>query len=202
MARFPIREAEIVALAQSIINGLTQHTADFPSPPPDAANLSAMLAEFNARTQASIQAEAVAQQAHAAKDEAQQELTDIMRNVLRYAETTANGDDAKLKLLGWGGKAERTSLQVPGQPRSLEASRQGPGWVFLDWKEPIEGGKPAAYKVQRRERPNGDWSDIGTAITSELTLTDQPRGKDWEFRILALNRAGESEPSNTVEAVL
>ena len=74
--------------------------------------------------------------------------------------------------------------------------------AFLDWKEPIDGGKPAAYKIQRRERPAGDWQDVSTAMDSEMTLVDQPRVKELEYRAVAVNKAGDGEPSNTVLAVL
>ncbi|MBN1867727.1 substrate-binding domain-containing protein, partial [Candidatus Sumerlaeota bacterium] len=73
--------------------------------------------------------------------------------------------------------------------RSLEAPREGEGWVFLDWKEPVDGGAVAAYKIQRRLRPDGPWSDAGMAIESEITLTNQERGKEWEYRVLAVNKA-------------
>ena len=85
---------------------------------------------------------------------------------------------------------------------SLEAPRQGEDWVFLDWKKPVDGGAVAAYKIQRRQRPEGPWSVVDTAIESEVTLTSQERGKEWEYRVLAFNKAGEGEPSNTVLAVL
>jgi hypothetical protein len=39
MARFPAREAEIAALAGDIIQGLTQYTEDFPTPPVAAPEL-------------------------------------------------------------------------------------------------------------------------------------------------------------------
>ncbi|MDD5037227.1 MAG: hypothetical protein PHE55_21070 [Methylococcaceae bacterium] len=61
-------------------------------------------------------------------------------------------------------------------------------WIFLDWKERAEGGKPAAYLVQRREMPDGAWTLIGIAIESEITLLDQPRGKALEYRVLAVTR--------------
>jgi len=40
------------------------------------------------------------------------------------------------------------------------------------------------------------------AIESEITLTNQERGKEWEYRVIAINKAGEGDPSNTVMAVL
>ena len=72
----------------------------------------------------------------------------------------------------------------------------------MDWKEPIDGGKTAAYKIQRRERPAGPWTDVSMAIESEITLSDQTRGTEWEYRVIAVNKAGEGVPSNTVMAVL
>jgi len=125
-----------------------------------------------------------------------------MKADLRYAEDAVDYNDAKLTALGWGGKAAPTALQIPGQPRALEAPQQGEGWVFLDWKKPADGGAVAAYKIERRERPSGAWSLVGMAIESEATLNNQQRGTDWEYRIIATNKAGESVPSNTVAAVL
>ena len=37
---------------------------------------------------------------------------------------------------------------------------------------------------------------------SYLTLSEQERGKEWEYKVIAVNKAGEGEPSNTVMAVL
>ena len=72
----------------------------------------------------------------------------------------------------------------------------------LDWKEPIDGGKPAAYTIQRRERPSGPWTDVATAIESEITLNNQTRNKEFEYRVIAINKAGQGDPSNTVLVVL
>ena len=116
-----------------------------------------------------------------------------MKADLRYAENTVDFDDHRLKLIGWGGRKAKTSLEAP---------RQDEGWIFLDWKEPMDGGKVAAYKVQRRERPSGPWSEAGMAIESEITLSSQERGKEWEYRVIAVNKAGEGQPGNTVMAAL
>jgi len=37
---------------------------------------------------------------------------------------------------------------------------------------------------------------------SKATLVEQPRGKELEYRIIAVNKAGESESSNTAMVVL
>src|SRR5680860_178117 len=135
------------------------------------------------------------------KDARQEELVAAMRAVLCCAERAVNKDGAKLSLIGWG-TAVSSALQAPGQSRTLEAPRQGEGWVFLDWEKPADGGAVAAYKIERRERPSGDWILVSMAIESEATLNNQERGKDLEYRVIATNRAGDDVTSNTVATVL
>ena len=130
------------------------------------------------------------------------DLVEALKSDIRYAENTVNYDDDKLKLIGWAGRKAATALTPPGQARLLEAPRQGEGWVFLDWKAPIDGGKPAAYRVMRRERPAGPWEDVATAVITEATLVEQPRGTEFEYRVIAVNKAGEGEPSNTQMVVM
>jgi len=202
MAQFPRTEPEVVVLAQDMATGLAANAATFPTPPVAPADLQTAIGAYVTARDAAVAAVAAAEQATATKNEALQALTDDMKADLRYAENTVNYDDDQLKLIGWGGRKAKTSLEAPGQTRSLEAPREGEGWVFLDWKEPVDGGAVAAYKIQRRLRPDGPWSDAGMAIESEITLTNQERGKEWEYRVLAVNKAGEGEPSNTVMAVL
>jgi len=43
---------------------------------------------------------------------------------------------------------------------------------------------------------------INMTVESEATPNNQERGKDFEYRVIATNKAGESVPSNTVAAVL
>jgi hypothetical protein len=202
MASFPIREAEVFALAHELTNGLTNNTDIYPAPPISTADLGTIMGNYLVAKDAAVEAQAAAEEATATKDEALQTLIDDMKMDLRYAENTVNYDDAKLKLLGWGGRKSKTSLVPPGQARQLEAPREGEGWIYLDWKAPSDGGKVAAYKMERRERPEGPWTDAGLSMETEITLNDQERGKEFEYRVIATNKAGEGTPSNTVMAVL
>nr|VFJ92980.1 MAG: Fibronectin type III domain [Candidatus Kentron sp. LFY] len=108
--------------------------------------------------------------------------------------------------LGWGTHREPARLEPPGQTRHLEAlartEARATGWIALDWKQPDDGGKAAAYKIQRREGDSETWTDAGLAMGLETTLSNQPRGMRLEFRAVAVNKAGEGEPSNGVLATL
>ncbi len=209
MPRFPKKEAEIQPLAMSIVLGLWNNQPVYPNPPIDVFTLAGKMNLYINAKNNTIAAQAAAEQATTDKTEALEELIEALKDDIRYAENTVNFDDDKLKLIGWAGKKTRTPLAAPGQTRLLEAPKQGKGWLFLDWKAPADGGKPKAYKVQRRDggvvgvEPVSDrWEDIATAILSEITLVDQPEKTELEYRVIALNKVGEGQASNTVEVVL
>ena len=206
MPRFPKKEAEIAALAERLWRGLMDNNAIFPQPPfhSPPTRIRKMIYQF--RHDVFLAARAAAEAATTAKDEKLDDLVAAMKSNLRYAENTVNFDDDKLKLIGWAGRKTRTQLAVPGQVRLAEVPRQGAGWLFLDWKAPADGGKPRAYKVQRRDAGAGAvddrWREVATAVITEATLVDQPKTTELEYRVIAVNKAGDGEPSNTVEAVL
>ena len=200
MPRFPKSQAQITAFAEQLWWGLLNNQPVFPQPPVHPIQL--LINKLTYQTQQGIflAARAAAEQATGDKDDALENLIEALKNDIRYAENTVNFDDDKLKLIGWAGKKAKTPLTSPGQVRMLEASKQGKGWLFLDWKAPADGGKPKAYKVQRRSDEN--WQDVATAIITEATLVDQPEKTQLEYRVIAINKAGEGQASNTVMVVL
>lgn len=202
MSRFPIREADIKSLAQSIVTGIAANAAMYPTPPVAPAALQTLLDSVIAAGEEVVAAKAAAEQATATKEARIRELVAAMKSDLRYAENAVARDDAKLSALGWGGRAAAVPLGAPGQALNLEVRRQGEGWVFLKWKAPSEGGAAVSYRIERRERSGGAWSLVSVSFKRETTLTDQERGKDWEYRVSALNKAGQGAPSNTVAAVV
>ena len=107
-----------------------------------------------------------------------------------------------LDRFGLGEETVRHQKGSPGQPRALEAPAQGNGFLFLDWKEALDGDEPTHYRILRRQLPGGEQEDVGSTNISEVTLSNQPRGVELEYCVIAVNRAGESAPSNTVSVVL
>jgi len=48
----------------------------------------------------------------------------------------------------------------------------------------------------------GDWLDVGASVEPEVTLHAQENGVEWEYRVIAVNKAGDGPASNIVRAVL
>lgn len=202
MPTFPERESDIARLAHDLASGLAAHPEEFPAPPVAAEELEQSLTAYNDAREAAIESSADAQQGTAAKNQALGGLVDKMKRNLRYAENIARGENGKLQLLGWAAPRRGTSRDAPGQARTLEVIREGADWVFLDWKEPVDGGKVTAYRIQRRMRDGGAWIDVGMAVESEVLLNGQEAGVEFEYHVIAVNKAGEGRPSNIVRAVL
>ncbi len=198
--KFPRTEAEIITLAQQIENGL-KNNSNLGSSPVSDTEFSAMLTAFLAKRDQIVAAQAALGEMHDEKDDLLDDLTDAMQRVIDYTASVSNNDPTELASIGWSAPGEPTK-QPPGQPRSLEMINQTDTTVFLDWKNPTDGGRVASYRVERRERPSGPWETCGATNVTELLLTNQPRGKELEYRIIAFNSNGDSTPSNTVAAVL
>ncbi len=137
MARFPEREADIKALAQNIISGLTNNP-DFPNPPFTPAQLQTLLDNFISLGDTQVADQAKAQQSTEAKQHGQEEMTSALRSVLRYAENAVNNNHAKLTALGWGGAA-----RLPGLRYRCRASR-------ARWRHPAKA--QAGYSSTGRLR--------------------------------------------------
>lgn len=199
MPRFPKSEPEIITLAQQMENGLNNNT-NLAESPVGKSDFTTMLAAFTAKRDEIVADEAALGEKYDEKEDLKDELTDAMQRVLDYTKSISDNDETELASIGWGVPGE-LKKQSPGQPRALEVINQTETNVFLDWKNPSDGGRVASYRVERREA-NGSWETCGATNKSEILLTNQPRGKDLEYRIIAFNTNGDSTPSNTIAAVL
>jgi multidrug efflux pump subunit AcrA (membrane-fusion protein) len=212
MASFPKSEPRIAALAETVAAGLASHDQVYPAPPVTPGQLSAILDEYTAARSEVLAAQAACERATADKNAKLAALVTAVKTDLRYAENTAQLDDEKLKLIGWAAKRRPSMLEVPGQSRLLKAVQNGDlaapslagtgGRLELTWKRPIDGGKPSAYRIVRRQLPDGPWQDVAVAVATGATLSDQPRAVDLEYRIIAVNRTGPGQPSNTICVIL
>jgi len=153
MPRFPKTEAEIIALAQQIENGLNNNQ-NLAASPVNKNDFAAIYSAFIAKRDLILVKEAELSIDHDEKDDLQDDLTEAMQRVIDYLDSFTNSDGAQLASIGWGSAAAPTK-QPPGQPRVLEIISQTDAILSLDWKNPADGGRVASYRVERRERPAG-----------------------------------------------
>ena len=210
MARFPLAQSDVLQFAEAIVAGLTASPAVYPSPPVAAADLAAQLAACRAAVDQVVAARAAYEQAVTAKDASLASLAAKMRKDLRYAENTVDFDDDKLKLLGWAAKRSAKTQRPPGQPLALKSVDEGPGTLLIEWKHPARnsGGPVRTYIIESRELSPDEgatwtqWRNTETSLETKAALKDQPRATQLEYRIKAINKAGQSPPSNTIAVVL
>ena len=93
----------------------------------------------------------------------------------------------------------------PGPPK-------GPLEVFditkksckLKWKPPLDdGGSPIEYyEIEKLDPNTGEWIPAGTSPTCEGEVKGLNEGKEYKFRVRAVNAYGESLPLDTDESII
>ena len=202
MARFPIKEAEILRLARQMIAGFNDRPEDFPKPIVPLEQMERELAEAEAGLTQCEEAEAAARAATANKKRRFKKLTRTMSVNLRYAELQSRKNRFLLHAVGWGPRRPKRPKQAPGEVLELQIVEQHETAVVLRWRKPVDGGRVTAYKIQKRLPGRGGWKDVDTSTTRKTVLQHQERGVELEYRVVAFNRSGDGQPSNTVRAVL
>jgi hypothetical protein len=195
--QYPTKEDERIALARAINKGLEENPDVFPDPPVTTEAGKAQIADYDEDRAKADESTAKAVIDVGKKDVTLGGVDSNNKAIIDWAERVTNGDDGKLKLIGWGGRADPKKLQQPSQPGLFELIKPLDGGGVFDWKIPKLGGKPASYVVRRSE-DGIIFTDAKTVTKDEAKLENQPRGKKLWYHVIALNDAGESEPSNSV----
>ena len=125
-----------------------------------------------------------------------------MRDDLKYAEVAVQGSDEKLKELGWAGRRMPRAVAVPGQVRELTVVEEGPDWVTLRWKAPVEGGKTVMYRVEQWDAASSGFVLATAVMVKKARLENVARGVELMYRVVASNKSGEGMASNSVRMVL
>ena len=197
---FPEREEDILDLAMRMIEAMEQDPETFIDAPYSASALRAQIEEVRAAIDAAAEADRAQRQAFARKERSLQVVKAGLKDRLETVEVDVRGVPEKLSGLGWGG-SEATDRVPPGGVREVAVESQVEGTVVLQWRPPVEGGPAAEYRIQRR-KPGGAWEHAATTPDNDCLLSDQPRGIEFDLRVLAVNQAGIGQPSATVTVVL
>ena len=93
------------------------------------------------------------------------------------------------------------NVGIPNKPQSLRVSDLTKKEVTLKWEAPnFDGGSPiTGYYVEKRQAFTNRWTKVNRQLTHDLRykVTDLIEDDEYEFRIVAENEAGCSQPSET-----
>ena len=206
MPRYPTQQAKKLALAEAMIGGYTEHPGLFPSA--DVPLLQSMRDAYNTATAAQTEAIAAAHLATEARQAALAQFDAVIRRQLKLSQTDNTANPENLNYIGWGPRAAAQSIEAPGQPLSLKSIDEGAGTLLIKWRRPARGsgGRVRTYIIERREPTTDErfdeWRQAGISLETKASLKDQPRGVQLEYRVKAINKGGQSHPTNTIAVVL
>lgn len=122
-------------------------------------------------------------------------LTKLMRSDTGTYVVTATNDSGTDEV-----QVELQVLSKPTKPKGpLDVSDVTANGCKLKWKAPEDdGGEPVEhYVIERMDVDTGRWVPCATSKTPEAEVTGLNEGKDYMFRVKAVNSEGESEPLET-----
>ncbi len=203
MATFPLKEVDVISLANDMVSGFMAEPTDFPSV--DGTELQAKLAAYNTAAANLLSIETQKVQAVASKNAALTALKTMMKDDLKLAELDTQSNPIKLGEIGWSTR-NPANPQVPGTPIDLISGPQIEGSIELRWKRPTSGGTIRNYAIYRTsDNPEGglaNWTFVDFAYSNVVTLAGQPRGVQLYYRVQACNNTGNSGWSNILPVVL
>jgi len=99
-------------------------------------------------------------------------------------------------------------VDPPGQPSAPVVKDKSTSSVTLSWTPPEkDGGSPIkGYIVEVQDEGSHEWRRINTPekliLSNSYTVSGLKENKKCRFRIVAVNAAGESEPSQRTSDII
>src|SRR5699024_7708647 len=100
----------------------------------------------------------------------------------------------------------KNPFDEPDKPGRAEPTDWDKDHVDLSWAPPAnDGGAPiTGYIIEKRKKGTHKWhkaKELKQPDTS-ATVPDLEEGEEYEFRVIAVNKAGPSEPSDPSRPVI
>lgn len=170
-------------------------STDFPGPhKPTAAELDALITDFDTRLQTIASLTVALREAVSAKDDSRTALEGGLNTRGRYIEDESGGAETKILGIGFEVRAVGAPIGDLPAPENLRASfGDNAGENDLVWDR-VQGAR--GYLLQYREVGATDWISVPFQPKSRTTIEGLTSGKNYEFRVRATGTAGEGPWSN------
>ncbi|XP_075058583.1 myomesin-2 isoform X2 [Mixophyes fleayi] len=90
-------------------------------------------------------------------------------------------------------------VKIPGPPTNVQALETSKTYVVLSWDPPVPRGRdPLVYYIEKTMVGSGSWQRVNSQIpvrSPRYAIFDLVEGKSYNFRVIAVNKHGVSEPS-------
>lgn len=188
----------LVAKAEHVHTQLTAHAAQFPAPSPA---LPALDAAKEGLLKAVAEAIDGGRSTHQAKRDSFRTLKSMLKQLADYVANVANGDAQLIIYGGFEVRAERKPSHIPAAPANLEAlTPDVTNAVKIEW---TGEQNVRLYQVQMSTTDpavNPAWTLVTLTSKRQHTVPDLEPYRMYWFRIIAVNTAGESLPSDVLMA--
>jgi hypothetical protein len=201
MPTFPTQENDILTQALRMYRGWLKNKPDFPH-----FKGTIYMRYMFCRTYITKQKLAIANLKVAAKQKqlAFENLKQQMKNVLLAAEVDCCDCPEKLSIIGWSARKKSSPLPKPLAPLDLQAKLIDEETVELNWRKNPDSADVRNYIINRRTFDGSKdcdiWQMAEISYKTNAQITLKKPQFITEFCITAVNNAGQSTPSNIVEA--
>lgn len=116
--------------------------------------------------------------------------------IYKIVATNENGkDEAEVKVV---------VLHIPGTPNGpLEIADITKESCTVNWNPPDDdGGSPISHYLVERQEANGRWMPCGETSGTSLRVNKLAEGKEYKFRVKAVNRQGKSQPLTSTYPII
>ncbi len=188
----------LVAKAEHVQAQLTAHAAQFPTPSPTLVALEAQKEELLTAIGKALDG---GRSAHQTKRDKYRKLKSMLKQLAEYVANVATGDAQLIIDGGFEVRAEAKPTHLPNAPTNLEALTPNVARaVKLEWRGEK---KVRLYQVQicaKDPAVDPAWTTLALVSKRQYTAVDlEPYNLYW-FRVIAVNVAGESLPSDVLMA--
>lgn len=205
MSRLPRTQPQSTALAARMIDGFTKYPGTFPSG--DVEKIRQSLENFCQAQKSFNDAASMYKQAGKKQKDAFEQLKHTIASQVKAAQVDTAAEPVKIGLIGFGARKKKSPVDLPAAPYMGRVKALADGVVSLRWKKNYKtaGGPTLSFNIQSRTMKDGKltgWQLCGTSLDCRAVLTGQPQGRKTEYRVIAVNHSGQSEPSRCETIIL